>query len=115
MCTEHRRIGESTDVPGMRFAQGNLGVPEFLISTDPGECFKTRFSKSVCVAVPSWGKNTLPKALKLIFSAPANGPSRKEIHLPTIGFQGYVSFRDGNLSTLNVFLKMIFLFPFGGI
>jgi len=38
-------LEESTDVPGMRFAQGNLGVPEFLIS-DPGERFKTSCGQS---------------------------------------------------------------------
>ena len=38
-------------------------------------------------------------------------PERKFIFQRLV-FRGYVSFRDGNLSTLKVFLKMIFPLPF---
>ena len=44
-------------------------------------------------------------SLKLTAKAPENRPSQKEIHLPTIDFQGQtVSFREGNVFSF-VFLK----------
>ena len=47
----------------------------------------------VCVCVLPYPPGEKIPSLKLTFSAPANGPSRKEIHLPTIGFQGLCKFQ----------------------
>ena len=91
--------------------QGNLAVPEFLISTEANVSRSEVHQKSVCVcvSVPSWRTNTHPKIQR--FSHKWAILKGNFIFQPLI-FRGYFSFRDDNLSTLKVFLKMIFSLPF---
>ena len=73
-----------------------------------------RGSPKVCVLPYPPGEKI--SSLKTNSSAPANGPSRKEIHLPTIDFQGLCRFQGWlPIDTQGIFGDDFSSSPFGGI